>query len=147
MDTIVADDWQDWLVTISLRLYRRVLDHPNATATLLQFMPDSSSIPGFGRAARMLTKQGVDPALQVLLMEGTEKMIWGWALQRAAMLQTLQRAPSPEAINLRWPELAKAVKESRWRDEELIETSLRAFLTGVVETGIIEPQAPARART
>lgn len=134
LDHIEADSWQDWLVTVSLRLYRRVLAHPNATAILLQFMPDAAAVPGFGRAARMLTQQGVDPSMQVLIMEGNEKLIWGWALQRAATFQHLDKRLSPTAINRRWPELAVAVRESLWKDEELIEASLRAFMNGVLST-------------
>src|SRR5690606_5278745 len=77
-----SDDWQQWLVDTSLLLYRRVLEHPQAALILMQFLPDASAIPGFGHAARLLTRSGVDPTVQVLLMEGCEKLVWGWSLQR-----------------------------------------------------------------
>jgi AcrR family transcriptional regulator len=127
-----ADDWSDWMIQISLTFYRRVLEHPRAAAILLQFMPDSSALPGFARTAQLLTKSGVDPSLQVLLMEGCEKLTWGWSLQRAVTAQSGERL-SPAKINRRWPELAVAVRDSRWRDEELLEESLRAFIRGVLE--------------
>jgi AcrR family transcriptional regulator len=127
-----ADDWVEWLVETCLIFYRRVLEHPRAVAILLQFMPDSAALPGFARGAEALTRAGVDPSLQVMLMEGTEKLAWGWSLQRAVTAQTGERL-SPAKINQRWPELAVAVRDSRWRDEELYEESLRAFISGVLE--------------
>jgi AcrR family transcriptional regulator len=128
-----TDDWQQWMVDNVITFYRRVLDHPRAATVLLQFLPDASTIPGMGHAARMLTQMGVEPSVQILIMEGCEKLAWGWALQRAFLeLQTDVRI-SPARINRRWPELAVALRDSRWRDEELLETSIRAFLRGVVE--------------
>ena len=131
-----ADNWQDWMVSISLTLYRRVIAHPNAATILMQFMPDSSALPGFGRAAKLLTAEGVDPSLQVLLMEGSEKLAWGWVLQRAVMARAGEPRLSPTRINRRWPELAVAVRDSRWNDEELLEASLRAFIAGVLEHSV-----------
>ena len=127
-----ADDWAQWLIDVSVTFYRRVLEHPKAAGILLQFMPDSSTVPGFARASKMLTEAGVDPSLQVLLMEGCEKLAWGWSLQRAAMARTTEARLSPARINRRWPELAVAVRNSRWTDEQLLEASLRAFIDGVV---------------
>jgi TetR/AcrR family transcriptional regulator, tetracycline repressor protein len=128
-----TDDWQQWIVDVSLTFYRRVMEHPGSAAILLEFMPDSSAVPGFGHAARMLTRAGVDPSVQVLLMEGTEKITWGWALQRAVMAAHGTVRMSPGNINRRWPELAVALRNSRWHDEELLEATLRAFMDGVVE--------------
>ncbi|MDQ1423957.1 MAG: hypothetical protein QOD72_1455 [Acidimicrobiaceae bacterium] len=127
-----GDDWRQWMVDISLTFYRRVLEHPNAAAILMEFMPDSSSIAGFGHGARLLTEAGVAPAVQVLLMEGGEKLVWGWALQRAVMARHDEQRMSPARINRRWPELALALRDSRWQDEELLEASLRAFYAGVI---------------
>jgi TetR/AcrR family tetracycline transcriptional repressor len=127
-----ANDWTDWMVDTSLTFYRRVMEHPRAAAILMQFMPDSTALPGFAHAAEMLTRAGVDPSLQVLIMEGCEKLAWGWSLQRAVTAQTGERL-SPTKINKRWPELAAAVRDSRWKDEDLLEESLRAFICGVLE--------------
>lgn len=141
-----GDDWQQWMVDTSLLLYRRVIEHPQAAVILMQFMPDASAVPGFGRAAHLLTKAGVDPAVQVLLMEGCEKLIWGWALQRAmAASQEDQRIRS-ESIELRWPELSTAVRESRWSDEAMVEASLRAFMQGVIDGRAGEPPRTRAAR-
>ena len=132
-----VEDWQEWMIENCLNFYGRVLEHPNAAAVLLEFMPDASTLPGFAKGARVLTDQGVDPSVQVLLMEGSEKIAWGWALQRAIMARNGDVRMSSTKINRRWPELALAVKESRWRDEQLLEASLRAFFAGVIEqTGL-----------
>src|SRR6478735_9391992 len=106
------------MIDISLTFYNRVLEHPNAASMLMEFMPDASALPGFARAAKMLTDQGVDPSVQVLLMEGSEKITWGWALQRAIMARHGHQRMSPSRINRRWPELALAVRERRWQDEQ-----------------------------
>jgi TetR/AcrR family tetracycline transcriptional repressor len=130
-------DWQDWMVETSVTFYNRVLEHPNAAAVLMEFMPDASALPGFARAAKVLTEQGVDPSVQVLLMEGSEKIAWGWALQRAVMARNGDVRMSPAKINSRWPELALAVRQSRWQDGQLLEASLRAFFAGVVEQAAV----------
>jgi AcrR family transcriptional regulator len=130
-------DWQEWMIETCLTFYNRVLEHPNAASVLMEFMPDASALPGFARTAEVLTAQGVDPSVQVLLMEGSEKIAWGWALQRAIMARNGDVRMSPAKINRRWPELALAVKQSRWRDEQLLEASLRAFFAGVVEQVVI----------
>ena len=128
-------DWQDWMVETSLILFERVVAHPRAATVLLQYMPDAPMTNGLGRAAQMMTEAGVDPAVQVLIMEGTEKMIWGWALQRAV---THSDRLDPTIIANKWPQLATAVRKSRWNDVELVTASLRAFLAGVLD-GQFEP--------
>jgi AcrR family transcriptional regulator len=130
-------DWQEWMIETCLTFYNRVLEHPNAASVLLEFMPYASALPGFARAAEVLTAQRVDPSVQVLLMEGSEKIAWGWALQRAIMARNGDVRMSSAKINRRWPELALAVKQSRWRDEQLLEASLRAFFAGVLEQALI----------
>ena len=114
-------DWQDWMVETSLILFERVVAHPpghGAAAVHAGRADDQWS----GRAAQMMTEAGVDPAVQVLIMEGTEKMIWGWALQRAV---THSDRLDPTIIANKWPQLATAVRKSRWNDVQLVTVSLR----------------------
>ena len=53
-----SEDWQEWLIGTSMLLYDRVLEHPSAAVILLQFLPDASMVPAFGRTARRLTEAG-----------------------------------------------------------------------------------------
>jgi len=128
-----SDDWREWMVDVTLRFYRRVLEHPGAAAILLEYLPERSTLPGFGRAARLMTEADVDPVAQVLLMEGSEKLAWGWALQRAVMTVHADAGVlSRAAVNGRWPELASALRDNPWTDAALVEASVRAFIDGVV---------------
>jgi AcrR family transcriptional regulator len=129
-----AESWQQWMVDVGLTFFRRVLEHPRAAAILMEFLPDSSSVRGLARAAKMLTDAGVDPSVQALLMEGCEKLAWGWALQRAFMTATDHPRLSRAQINLRWPELAAAVevRDRRWSDEQMLEEAMYAFINGVL---------------
>ena len=140
-----TDDWRRWMVDATMTLYRRVLEHPRAASILLEYMPDRSTVPGFGRAAKLLTSAGVEPASQVLLMEGSEKIAWGWALQRAVTANHSGRHLSPARINGRWPELAVVVRDSNWTDEALVEATVRAFIDGVVGPQTGAPRRRKRA--
>lgn len=124
-------DWQDYMITISLNFYRRLVEHPNAAAILMQSLPDTSALPGMERAAQLLDEAGVDPQLHLLLMEGTEKLTWGWSLQRAAMLVQGDRL-SPQNLGDRWPTLTRAAEAAVMSDEEMLERSIRAFHDGVL---------------
>lgn len=126
--------WQDFMISISVNFYRRLVEHPNAAAILMQSLPDTAALPGMERAARLLDDAGVDPALHLLLMEGTEKITWGWSLQRAAMLVQGDRL-SPENLGERWPTLARAADAVAMSDEEMLEHSIRAFHAGVLASG------------
>jgi AcrR family transcriptional regulator len=130
-----VEDWKEWMVEATLTFFRRVQEHPGSAAMLLEHMPDASTVPGFGRAARLLTRAGLDAATQVLLLEGSEKIAWGWALQRAVTATHAEQRLSPSRINRRWPELAVAVRDSRWTDEQLVEATIRAFIDGIVGPG------------
>lgn len=124
-------DWQDYMINVSCNFYRRLVQHPNAAAILMQSLPDAAALPGMERAAQLLDEAGVDPALHLLLMEGTEKITWGWSLQRAAMLVQGDRL-SPEKLGERWPTLARAAAAAAMSDEEMLERSIRAFHAGVM---------------
>lgn len=139
-----VESWQRWMVENGLTFYRRVLEHPRAAAILMQFLPDSSAVRGLALTAKMLTEAGIDPTVQALLMEGCEKLVWGWSLQRAFMAVDGKLVLSQARINGRWPELAKAVegRDRRWKDEEMLEAALYAFIDGVVakQTSVTVPR-------
>jgi AcrR family transcriptional regulator len=125
------DDWETWLIEVNRSFYRAATGHPNFVSVLMKHMPDSVALPGFGKAATVLTNAGLDPAIQVLILSGTEKITWGWTL-RATM--GFQR-DSPEEwrkASRRWPALAAAVRGCPWEADDLFEQSLRAFIRGAI---------------
>lgn len=128
-----AVDWRRWLIDNALLFYRRVTEHPNAAAIILEYLPASSSIPGFGRAARRLTDAGVAPELQVLLMEGAQNLAWGWALYGASTASRIDTTESPSRLARRWPELAAARRSNPWDDEAMLEAALNALFAGILQ--------------
>jgi TetR/AcrR family transcriptional regulator, tetracycline repressor protein len=128
-----APDWRRWLIDNALLFYRRVKEHPNAAAIILEFLPASSSIPGFGRAAKRLTDAGVASELQVLLMEGAQNLAWGWALYGASTASRIDGADSPSRLARRWPELAEARRANPWDDEAMLEAALIALFAGILQ--------------
>ncbi|MFV0307737.1 MAG: TetR family transcriptional regulator [Desertimonas sp.] len=127
-----VEDWREWLIGTSVTVYRRVLEHPRAAVILLEHLPKASMTPAFGMVAERLTAEGIDPSLHILLMEGSEKIAWGWAMQRAVASLHADRL-TERAIGDRWPELVTAVRQNPWDDESLVEASLRGFIRGVVD--------------
>lgn len=138
-----AADWQEWMVTNALTLYRRVLAHPRAVIVVLEHLPDDQATYGQGRAARMMSEAGVDPKLQVLIMEGVEKLTWGWALRSAA---THQRQLDQKVMKRDWPELADALRANPFDDEAMVEASVRSFLRGALDGHTGAAAKPSRSR-
>jgi AcrR family transcriptional regulator len=107
-----APDWQSWMAAVCMRFYQRVIEHPRSAAILLEYLPEMAAIPALGVASRYLTSQGVSPTVQVLVMEGTEKLAWGWSMHRA--VETMNGIDPP-------PD-----------DEERLEEALHLFMEGVI---------------
>ncbi|MFV0307738.1 MAG: TetR/AcrR family transcriptional regulator [Desertimonas sp.] len=129
-----VDDWRQWLVEVSLTFYRRVLEHPNAAAILMQFLPDVLALRGLAHATALLTAAEIEPSVQALLVEGCEKLSWGWALQRAFVAVGGEERRTPAVLSAEWPELAVALEHGsrRWSNEQILEAALYAFVDGVV---------------
>ena len=115
----IDDDWREWMLAICLTFYRRVLDHPACAVLLLEHLAEWATISGLGVGARVLSRADVDPAVQLLLLEGSEKLTWGWALRRA--LATAADDAGEDAH-----------RAACARDEAMLEATLRSFLSGVV---------------
>jgi AcrR family transcriptional regulator len=107
-----SPDWQGFMVAVCIRFYQRVVEHPRSAAILLEYLPEMAAIPAFGVASRYLTSQGVSPTVQLLVMEGTEKIAWGWSMHRA--IEAMNGIASP-------PD-----------DEERLEEALHLFMDGVI---------------
>jgi TetR/AcrR family transcriptional regulator, tetracycline repressor protein len=140
------DDWEAWLLEVNVSFYRAVTRHPNFIPVLMQHMPDSVALPGFGKAATVLAKAGIDPSLQVMLMSGTEKLTWGWVL-RATMDSQRNSLQEWRKASRKWPALADAVRACPWATDELFEQSLRAYVQGVLGMTVtpeLSPDTPSR---
>lgn len=124
-------DWQEWMIEMARTFYRRLQAHPNAIAVLIESLPETEALLGLEHAARLLTEAGIDQRVQLLLMEGTEKITWGWALHRAATVHHGSRL-TKRAVGKRWPTLAKAAGANSLDDEAMLEASIRGFHAGVL---------------
>lgn len=126
-----SDDWQEWLVQVCLALYRRVLRHPNVAHLVLEHLSPQAVTAGFGRAAQRVQRAGVDPTIQVLLLEGVHFLVWGQIMHRTLM------ATSPRVKQDRparhWPELEAGRSANQWNDEQQLERSVRAFIAGALD--------------
>jgi AcrR family transcriptional regulator len=138
-----VSDWREWMLGVAMRFYSRVRDHPNAAALLVEYMPPSAVTVGLGRAARRLAEAGVPPATHMLLMEGSQKLVWGFTLQQAIRSQT--GTTNEPTSGGPWPELQAARRANRMNDEQLLEASLRAFFVGVVASAA-DVDGPAARR-
>lgn len=126
------DDWREWMLQAALTFYRRVREHPNAAAVLITSLPEQSALSGFAQAARLLDEDGIDPRLHLILMEGAEKIAWGWAMQRAATTGGIERHVDTDPDG-RFSSLVTAARESLFKDdEEMLEISIQAFFSGIV---------------
>jgi len=131
-------DWQEWMVEMARAFYRRLQAHPNAIVVLIEALPDTEALLGLEHAARLLTEAGVDERVQLLLMEGTEKITWGWAMHRAATFRHGNRL-TRRAVGRRWPALAKAASANALDDEGMLEASIRGFHAGVLAGHAVGP--------
>jgi hypothetical protein len=91
-------------------------------------------VPSLGRADRPPSpSRAWRAALRIIDDEGLEAL----SLERIAAEVRGDRPRLSRAIlNGRWPELEAAVarRDQRWRDEEMLEVALHAFISGVLAT-------------
>lgn len=127
-----TEDWREHSVLTSLSVYRTVLRHPNVAGLLIELQPDRVALPAFELTAVRLEAAGVDPTIRRLIMEGTEKITWGWTLHEAMRMQRRARQDTAASLAARFPTLARAYDDNPWNEEEMLETTLRAFIDGAV---------------
>ena len=128
-----TDNWTDWMVENAQELYRRVMAHPNVAHLLLEHMPPRAVTAGFGQGARMMTEVGIDPSLQLELLQGVQHVAWGFILHRAVL--TTNELLRAEPDRTRYPELAAAQRANRLSDEELLDRATRAVIAGLLAAG------------
>lgn len=139
-----SPDWQQYMIDIALSFHQTVRRHPNAVSLLIEAMPDRVALPAHARAAQVMEAARVDPSIRLLLMEGMEKITWGWTIGQGLTMSA--RRITSESIATRWPALTRAHEASRWSDEDMLEASLRAFVRGALASAEDPPPASRRAR-
>jgi AcrR family transcriptional regulator len=128
-------DWAEWLVENCIEFHRRVMAHPHVASLLIEHLSPRATLMGFGQAAHRMTEAGVDPSLQVLLMEGAQHLSWGFTLQRAVAAANAERVAVDAAG--RYPELAVAREADPWKEDvQALERAVRCFIEGVLARGV-----------
>jgi AcrR family transcriptional regulator len=128
-------DWVEWIIENSIEFHVRVMAHPHVASLLIEHLSPRATLAGFGQGARLLTEAGVDPALQVLLLEGAQHLSWGFTLHRAVAAANAGRVAMDSAG--RWPELAAARLADPWKDDcDALERAVRSFIDGVLARGL-----------
>lgn len=123
-DNELEPDWREFLVKQCIAARRSILRHPNAAPLMLQFFPRHLML---GAYEHWIQKYDVAPELQMLVLEGTEKLTFGSALL-GAMSRAQGIAPLPPFDPDKHQHLATAVEASRYDEDATFEESVRRFL-------------------
>ena len=140
-----TDNWQQWLVEMTVGFRRAVMAHPNAAPLLLRYSPRQFMLSGYERASRVLDQVGVPLELHILVIEGLDKLTLGSALYGAARRangQSEWAAVDPD----RDPMLARAVEVNPFGEEEAFAETVRSFLRGVVDAPLPARNGRRRSR-
>jgi AcrR family transcriptional regulator len=119
--------WDETIVGLCKEARRTILRHPNAAPLLLKFFPRHIFLRGYNY---WIEHSPYPPELQLIVLEGTEKLTFGSALFAAAA-RASSVAPMPEFNAEELPQLARAVRASSFDDESLFVETLRTFLAGM----------------
>ncbi len=136
-------DWEEWMVSVCLDLFRRVMRHPNVAHLVLEHMSHSAVTAGFGRGAQMLDDSGVSLEQQNLLLQGPHFIVWGLIMHRTVLAAhpELQR-PVDEA---QWPALSRAMAADDSSAEEVLVRAVRAYFAGVLARDRIDVRESSSA--
>lgn len=126
-DPTVADDLVEWTVEVSKHFFVRASAHPRAALVLLTHLPADFQDLGFARTARMMNTEGIPPRAQHLIMEGCQRLTWGWILHYSDVFAASRRRTSRK----RDP-LLTAARAAALQPVDLVEQSIRSFVTGVL---------------
>ncbi len=121
---IDENDWEKTLVRLCKSSRRTILRHPNAAPLLLQFFPRRILLGAYDFWASLCP---YPPEVQMVIIEGTEKLTYGSALFEAAA-RSYGVEPMPEFDLEQFPHLAVAVRSNPYDDEELFEETIMSFL-------------------
>lgn len=126
-----AHEWQEWFVDLCVGTYRRIMDHPRAAGLLFAYFPNSAVMPSHERGARILADLELPAPVRITVMRGLEKLVFGIAFADADDIAN-DRELLPTGVDRSgWPYLVEAVEASRVTREQMLETAVRLYLTGV----------------
>ncbi|MBL7487643.1 TetR family transcriptional regulator [Frankia sp. AgB1.9] len=128
-----AATWMEFFVEQSLNFRRTVLRHANAAPVLLQFLPRDVFTEVYDAYAAFLTEIGIPLHLQVLIMDGMDKLTLGAALTEAIKPPSDRGEVFPHVHPDQEPVLYRAVIANEHSPEELWAEAIRAFLRGIVD--------------
>lgn len=119
--------WEEMIIGLCLAARRTILLHPNAAPLLLEYFPRQIFLDGYD----FWTAQcPYPPHLQLMILEGSDKLTFGSALFAAAARS--KAIPSMPDFDLAtYPNLAAAVRANRFDEESLFVETIKAFLAGV----------------
>jgi TetR/AcrR family transcriptional regulator, tetracycline repressor protein len=122
-----AAHWEETFVALCVATRRGILRHPNAAPLLLQFFPRNVLLGAYN----FWSAQCPYPAeIQMLLLEGAEKLCFGSALF-AASSRASGVKPMPHFEARRYPALARAMSANPYDEEAQFIAVVRAFVEGI----------------
>ncbi|MCE3289666.1 MAG: TetR/AcrR family transcriptional regulator [Caulobacter sp.] len=118
--------WEEAMVAICIVTRRALLKHPNASPLFLQFFPRHLMLAAYDRWI------GACPypvEVQMILLEGTEKLTYASALfEAAARSRGLPTMPAFDPTRL--PNLGRAMAANPFDAEGVFEQTIRTYLAG-----------------
>lgn len=122
------DSYEERLVDLCINARRSLVRHPNAAVLVLQHFPRKLMQVAYEESARI---NPYPPEFHLIVLEATEKLMFGSALFSAAAEARGEKAFSNVDAE-KHPNLAAAIKASPFtEDDELLAETLRIFFVGL----------------
>lgn len=129
MPTVAAtgQSFEERIIARCVGTRQTLLKHPNAAPLILRYFPRHMLLSAYNRAA---SEEPYPTPIQMTVIDAVEKYTYG-----AALFEASARArgidPMPPVDGEKYPNLAKAIADNPFDDEQLFVESLRLFLVGV----------------
>ena len=124
------NDWRGWFKSMSLNVYKHVMQRPRASALLLENFPHEMVFPFRNRASELLVSAGVPTKEIVTVIRSFEKLTFGLILADAAEGLSGKRewADVPEGRFLAY---GAALSANTLDCEQALSVAIDIFLEGV----------------
>jgi AcrR family transcriptional regulator len=131
MPTVAAtgQSFEERIIARCVGTRQTLLKHPNAAPLILRYFPRHMLLSAYNRAA---SEEPYPTPIQMTVIDAVEKYTYGAALfEASARARGIE--PMPPVDGEKYPNLAKAIADNPFNDEQLFVESLRLFLVGVRE--------------